>query len=190
MNCKVNCARVDFRPTPRVSDLDLAKARKNFDLKRNSSVIRRPLFTVKFTAALFIQVWFKKDIRAKKIRQNLKEIYYIYQRLNFIKNTKVTLASSGIINLQASGSYTKPIDFLSISKSILPTGYKLLASIALTEPFGLISRIDKGTLVRYIQVTADFSSHIRISKSGAFTIIARNVIEYKKLLTLAKTLFI
>lgn len=190
MNCKVNCARVDFRPTPRVSDLDLAKARKIFDLKRNSNVIRRHLFTVKFTAALFLQVWFKKDIHAKKIRHHLKEIFYIYQRLNFIKNTKVTLASTGIINLQASGTYTKTIDFLSVSRDILPAKFKLLATVSLTEPFSLISRIKKGTLVRYIQVTEDFSSHIRISKSGSFTIIARDITEYKKLLAVAKTLFV
>lgn len=187
MNYKLNSIRVDFKPDVRVSDLDLAHARRLFHV--HNSVIKRQYFTVKFTSTLHLQVWFKSDITSLSVRSHLKDVYKIYERLNNIKPTKVCVRTAkGIINLQASGRFDKKVELFSIAKQKLPEHYKLLATSGLAEPFMQVQSILKGDSVRFLQITRNYSSHLRICYSGNFTIIARNVVEYKELIRIAQTL--
>ena len=185
MDCRLNSVRVDYKPHIRTSDLDLAKARKLFNIGEKS-VIKRQFFTVKFTSSLCLQIWFKGNINTTSVRCHLSDIFKIYTRLNNIKPTRVCkLTTRGIINLQASGSFHKKIDFSLITKHNLPIRYKLLGTSALTEPF---TPIESAHTARYIQITCNHSSHLRICFSGNFTIIARSVLDYKELLKIAQTL--
>ena len=184
MNYKLNSIRVDYRPSISSSDLDLAHARRLFNI--TNSVIKREFYTVKFTSNLYLQIWFKKKINTAAISGHLREIFDIYQSLNHIKKTKVSLVSTGIINLQASGRLKKKVDFELINKEHLPQGYRLLATSSLLEPFLPTRDVQKGTT--YLQITRNFSSLLRICYSGNFTIIARNILEYKELLAIAKTI--
>ena len=187
MDYRINSVRADYKPHIRSSDLDLAKARKLFNIG-DKSVIKRQFFTVKFTSTLCMQIWFKGNINSTTVRSHLSDIFKIYTRLNNIKPTKVCkVTTRGIINLQASGSFHIKIDFSLITKHNLPFPYKLLGTSSLTEPF---TPIKSAHTARYIQITHNHSSHLRICFSGNFTIIARSVHDYKELLNIAQTLSI
>jgi hypothetical protein len=152
-------------------------------------VIRERNYTNKYTRSLNINLWLKRPFDLDTASRHVR---VLRRKLNRCKKTPVSsFTEIKIVNVQGSGHIDSSINAEKWSKIELSnTSFYLEIGIDYNEPTSPISSFIelRGQQFRFINVCISRSDILRINNTGSFTVIAKTIEGYERLIDLLITI--